>query len=134
MTRLIDTLPTSYNSLEHMIGAVAFERSFAELYSVLQDNDPCSVSDSVSIVIEAIRKGESPYIDVAHKGIVHVFGGQCGFDDMEKALAGFLAEAEERFIMRAAEVEAVQIRANLKAFFDDGSPESWDDAASAFKR
>jgi hypothetical protein len=131
---LLDTLPSSYHTLEHMIGAVAFERSFAELYSVLQDSDPCDVSEGAGIVIEAIRNGESPYIDVAHKGIVHVFGGECGIDDMKYALRGYLAEAEERFVMRAAEVEVVQMRANLKAFFDDGLPESWDDAASAFKR
>lgn len=131
---LLDTLPSSYNTLEYMIGAVAFERSFAELYHVLQEENPCGVQEGALIVIEALLAGEEPYIAVAHKGVVHVYGGECSFEDMRHCLKGYIAEARERFVMRAAEVEVVQARANLNALYDIAPDEGWASAGDAFKR
>lgn len=131
---LLDTLPSSYKTLEYMIGAVAFERSFAELYHVLQDESPCGVEEGAVIIIEALKNGEEPYIGVAHKGIVHAYGGECSFEDMRHCLKGYVAEAEERFVMRASEVEIVQARANLNALYgEDHGDGSWSDAAARFK-
>lgn len=131
---LLDTLPSSFKTLEYMIGAVAFERSFAELYHVLQEENPCGIHEGASHVIAALIAGEDPYISVAHKGVVHVYGGSCSFSDMDHCLKGYIAEARERFVLRAAEVEVVQTRANLNALYDAVSESSWADAANEFKR
>ncbi|NTF17426.1 hypothetical protein G6L37_03240 [Agrobacterium rubi] len=130
---LIENAPSSHR-FEYMIGAVAFERSFAELYHVLQENSPCSTEEGMAIVVDTIEARERPYIDVAYKGIVHVYGTGCNYSEMELCLAGYIAEARERFIMRAAEIEVANLRANLNALYGATDDEPWEDAADAFKR
>jgi hypothetical protein len=131
---LLDTLPSSHNTLSHMVGAVAFERSFAELYACLQRHDPCSPSEGLEIVSEAILSERTPYIDIVRASVAAVFGGECDTSEMRYALKGYLAEAAERFVTRAAEVESVHVRANLNSLYGSGEDGGWSDAAAAFKR
>lgn len=131
---LFDPMPSSHNVTNHMIGAVAFERSFVELYTRLQQTDPCDVSEGLAIISEAIRAEEPPYIDVARAAIVGVFDGGCGAKEMKYALRGYLAEATERFVLRAAEVETLHVRANLNALYGSGADAGWGDAADMLRR
>jgi hypothetical protein len=128
---LLDTLPTNDKTLEYMIGAVAFERSFAELYHVLQDNEPCNPREGALIVVQALIAGDSPYIDVAHKAVVHVYADEVSFADMRHCLTGYIAEARDRFVMRALEVEVSQMHAKLDAW---SGADMGGDAPATFSR
>lgn len=131
---LLDTVPSSNNAMAYMIGAVAFQRSFTELYAVIQDAAPGSVEEARETFNEGMHLSSSAVLDVARKYVVQVYGGQCDVQEMKAALKGYMAEAQDRFVMRAAEIEVVKIENWLRDVHSSEQLSSdWKDAADAFR-
>lgn len=132
---LIDTVPSSSSAMAYMIGAVAFERGFTELYATLQEMCPADLADAQSLFIEEMHRSDSPVLAIAHKAVVNIYGGQCDIHQMQAALKGYMAESEDRFILRAAEIEVVRLQNDLSNLISDGHcNDGWSGGSDTFRR
>lgn len=129
----IETVPENGSALAHLIGGIAFERSLTESYSTIQEQGATGVSEAYRTFMEEMASPGSPCHEIARTYIVQVFGGRCGIQQMEAALRGYMAEAEERFVIRASEIQLDRLEMQL-ADVAEFATADWSDAAAIFRR
>lgn len=130
---LLDSIPSPSQpsqAVAYLLGAVAFHRCFYGVYDEMTGMG-YDIEQGRNRLDEVVRNPGSRAYQMLVGEMRHLTGYEVGLDDLELAARGFLAEAANRYVGRAAEFEIVRMQERLSGIreFDD---RSFQDAASHF--
>lgn len=127
---LLDSIPSPAQATTYLLGAVAFHRCFYAVYDEMNEMgyDIAEGKNRLEDVIQ--NPGSRAYQTLAGE-LKQMMGVAASKEEFNLAARGFLAEADSRYVTRAAELEIVRMQERLSGLqsFDDVS---FQDAAAHF--
>lgn len=128
---LLESMPSSYNAMPYMIGAVVFHRCFAGVYHEMSElgyHGP----EGGEYLEDVIKDRQSlPYRMFAGE-LRHLLGRSPEGKELDYALQGFLSEARGRYVYRSAEIEVVRTQEKI-ARLSEFEDVPWQDAGALFR-
>lgn len=124
---LLESMPSSFNATPFLLGAVAFHRCFHGVY-----DEMCGMGYDIAEGKDRLEHVLANPGARANQMLVgelkHLLGRAPEPAELAYAAKGFLAEAEDRYVMRASEIEIVRMQERLSGIeASDGS--SFPDAS-----
>lgn len=128
---IVESMPSSYNATPYFLGAVAFHRCFYAVYDEMCELG-YDIAEGKGRLEDMVANPGSRAHQMLAGEIKKMLGRPADDTEFRYAVKGFLVEAEDRYVMRASEIEIVRTQTLLAGMeeFDSGS---FRDAAEIFR-